>query len=384
MKVRIQAPDQYFFGQDIFDYFVAEYQWRTNYNATPNIVYGEPEKDAVNIAFVSMPNHISSDLDQADIIILDNIDEAFGRGTQALYDIFDAYPNSYLSCNSYLHPDHVYFDKLKGRIINTMIAWTYHRRYYTEPVFASALEFRSRPQDPASMVWINGKNRSWREYLSQLLATRVPELEQHNIIHNQTVTPTAYCWYEDLHDTKFRQWCNQEYANDLINPVPPDTRWPALPSGVNGRHGQLEWQDWFVDAIRKNSVIVFPETTWQNNILAMNEKCLKCFIHLRWAFPFGGARMHQMLEDLGFHTARSLLPRELQAFDQDPDHQRRWQSQCDAVVWLQQNSQVFHTTMAKQMLQQNLVRCIMLSSSAGAQLYSIIEKCHNEKTRYRH
>ena len=384
MKVRIQATDQYFFGQDVFDYFVAEYQWRSDYNATPDIVYGEPEADAVNIAFVSMPEHVDSALTSADIILLDNIDEPFGRGTQALYDIFETYPNSYLSCNSYLAPDHVYFDKVNSRIINTMIAWTYHRRFYTEPAFPSSLEFRSQPTDPASMVWINGKNRSWREYLSQLIAQQIPMLSQHNVIHNQTVTLTAYCWYEDIHDTKFRQWCNQTYANDLVNLVPPDTRWPALPSGVTGRHGQIEWQDRFVDAIRHNAVIVFPETTWQNNVLAMNEKCLKCFLHLRWAMPFGGANMHLMLEQLGFTTARSLLPRELQAFDQELDHLKRWQAQCEAIKWLQQNSQIFHTTMARQMLQENQSRCIMLSSSAGAQLYSIIEQCHNEKTRHRH
>ena len=382
MKVRIQAVDRYFFGQDIFDYFVAEYQWRSDYNATPDIVYGEPEADAVNIAFVSMPDRVDPALKHADIIILDNIDEPLGRGTQTLYDIFDNHLNSYLSCNTYLHPSHVYYNKLHTRIINTMIAWTYHRRFYIEPAFPSSLEFRKQPTNAASMVWINGKNRSWREYLSQLIAQQVPSLPQHNIIHNQTITSTPYCWYEDLHDTKFRQWCNHTYANDVWNTKPPETLWPDLPSGVNGRHGKIEWPDRFIDAIRDNAVIVFPETTWQNNVLAMNEKCLKCFLHQRWAFPFGGANIHEMLHNLGFQTARSLLPRELQAFDQEFDHIKRWTQQCKALTWLQENSQVFHTVMARQMLQDNQVRCIILSSSAGSQLYSIIEKCHNEKTRY--
>ena len=376
MKIRIQAEHGYYFGQDVLDYFVAEYQWRANYNASPDIQYGEPDPSAVNIAFVSMPEHIDSRLDQSDIILLDNVDEAFGRGTQALYDIFDIYPQSYLACNSYLHKSHHYYAKFNNRILNTMIAWSYHRRFYTEPAFPTSLEYRSRPKDAASMIYINGRNRSWREYITRLLKQNVSRLPHHNVMHNDTVTSTKFCWFEDPYDTVFREKCNTTLANDVINANPPENQWPPLPAGVSGRFGQIEFQDRFIDAFRNNAVIVFPETTWQNNILALNEKCLRCFMHQRWAMPFGGANMHSMLQDIGFYTAWYLLPPELQLFDKELDHEQRWAKQCAALNWLLDNPEVFNTTMARTILLDNHVQSVVHSSSAGHKLYEIIDQHH--------
>jgi hypothetical protein len=186
------------------------------------------------------------------------------------------------------------------------------------------------------------------------------------------VSETKFVWYEDSYDTQAREYFNTQYCNHQTNSEPPEQRWPSLPMGVAGRFGQLEFYDRFFPAFRQHHVIVYPESTWQNNILSLNEKSLRCFLHQRWAMPFGGANMHALFQQQGLATAWVLLPPELAVFDQCLDHVQRWQQQCTALNWLLDHPEVFDSEFAQMTLMSNRAQCIVLSSPAGAQLYNII------------
>jgi hypothetical protein len=378
MKVRIQAPKRDLFGQDIFDYLIAEFQWQHDYELTPDVAYGEPSADAFNILFISMPESQDWPVLDFDLVVLDNADEAFGRGTEAIYHMLDKHSNCVLACNSVLHPQHAAHAGIGTRIVNTMISWNYHRRYYIEPMYACSLEFAMPTPVTGSMIYINGRNRSWREHIRRMLIQHVPRLTQHNEIQNNVTSDTKFCWHEDEYDTAFRIQCNDLYTNRKHNDHPPEQRWPQLPAGINGRFGHIHFYDRFFSSFRNHAVIVYPESTWQNNILSFTEKSLKCFMHGRWAMPFGGANLHALFESSGFHTARCLLPESLQQFDSILDHDQRYQAQCQALNWLLDNPDVFHSDHAQRVLVDNQARTVVISSVAGRTLLKII----HEKTRH--
>ena len=377
-RIRVTTDKSDYVGLEIFDYLLAYSQWHSDYNHTLDIELGDPTPQAFNIAFVSMPQTALHDLDHFDIVILDNADEAFGRGTEHLYHALFQFDNSYLACNSILHPEHPQYAKLNPRIITSMICWHQHRRTYIDPVYAPSYEFNMEAHNVGSLVYINGRNRSWRECITQLLQQHAPEVPHHNIINNSVVSETKFSWHEDQYDTAMRIQCNDSLVNQKHNNLPPDQRWPALPAGVRSRFGEVEFHDRFFDAFRHNAVIVYPESTWQNNVLSLTEKSLRCFLHQRWAMPFGGANIHALFRNQGFETAWSLLPKGLQQFDQCLDHKQRWQQQAQAVQWLAEHPEVFDSDHARNVLLQNKAQCIVWSSPAGKQLWNIIY----EKTRY--
>ena len=376
--IRVTTDKTDYVGLEIFDYLVAYSQWHNDYNHIIDISLGDPEPHAFNIAFVSMPQTDLLDLDHFDMVILDNADEAFGRGTEHLYQALFQHHNTYLACNSVLHPYHSQYNKLHKRIITTMIHWNYHRRTYIDPVYAPSYEYNMSSPAAGSIIYINGRNRSWREYITQLLQQHASRVPHHNQINNAVVSETKFAWHEDQHDTAMRIWCNDYLVNNKHNSEPPEQRWPALPAGVASRFGTVQFYDRFFDAFRHNAVIVYPESTWQNNVLSLTEKSMRCFLHQRWAMPFGGANIHALFRSQGFETAWSLLPQRLQQFDQCLDHKQRWQQQALAIDWLAEHPEVFDSDRARNILLQNKAQCIVWSSPAGKQLWDII----NEKTRH--
>ena len=374
ISVSVTADRQDYFGQEIFDLFLAESQWRSDYNHSPRVIYQAPNPKTVNILFLSMPNTVPDNIESYDLVLLDNADEAFGRGTETMYEMLYKHANCYLVCNSVLHPEHFRYNQLNKKIITTMLHWNYHRRAYIEPMFATSREYQNPAPLPASMIYINGRNRSWREHITRTLQQEVPRLQHHNIIHNQSVSETKFVWYEDSFDTQAREYFNHMYCNNLTNQEPPEQRWPGLPQGMNGRFGELAFYDRFFPAFRQHHVIVYPESTWQNNILSFNEKSLRCFLHQRWAMPFGGANMHALFKQQGLATAWTLLPTELARFDQCLDHVQRWQLQSAAINWLLDHPEVFDSQSAQNTLIANRAQCIVLSSPAGQQLYELVHE----------
>jgi len=382
MNICIDTPQRDYLGLEVFDYLVGYWQYVTGYQQTPVITFGPIEPNKYNILFLSStidPNNdesgmstiqYPSNVDQYDLIALDNGDEPFGVGDRMLYNILDTVPHARLLCNSILPADHPY----KNRIINTSINWGHHRRYYVESVFPQSYELDDIYKPLTGMIYVNGRNRSVREFLTGVLQEHVPDMPHHNDLHNGIVDSIGQYFHETAEDTKFREWTNGSYANNKMNPMPPPKRWPPLPAGVEGRYGATFFEDRIIDVVRNNQTIVYPETTWQNGQIALTEKPLRCFINRKFSMPVGGAYTHQLYNDIGFKTVWHLLPPEHQKFDSILDHQARYVQQAKAIQWLWQNPEIFKSDLAEKILIDNQVRCMLISSQAGRELYNIINE----------
>lgn len=366
-NITVAVDHRDYLGLEVFDYLVGYSQWITDYQTTPNIQFGPPAADSYNILFLSLPDSIPNDLDQYDLVLLDNTDEPFGRFTSTMLEIMDQVPQAKLLCNAILPNAHSW----RHRIVSTCIMWELHRRYYTMSAYPQRYEFMNSTPEPG-IIYINGKNRTVREHLTQTLHQYAPRVQHHNDIHQGTVFDTEPNWFESTQDTEFRIWADQTYANNATNQNPPDLRWPPLPAGVAGRFGATLWEDRFLDAFRHNSIIVYPETTWTNQQLSLNEKSLKCFLHKKLPMMVGGAHTHQMYNEIGFGTAWNLLPPELQKFDDMLDHRQRYLHQALAIDWLSKNLDIEQSSLAQTLLIKNQARSIVYSSTAGQQLYEII------------
>lgn len=372
MKIQVTVDRRDYLAIEVLDYLVGYWQYQSDYTQTPNIAFGPPQSDCYNILFLSMPETIPWDLDQFNLVLVDNTDEPFGRGTQAMYDIVEQVPHARLLCNAILPQNHAWQD----RVISTCIMWEQHRRFYIESVYPARYEVFTKNTNTKKIVYINGRNRTTREYWTRLIQGVAPQIPHHNVLHNGTCSETSFCFRESAADTEFRIWVNQMYANDLHNNDPAD-QWPELPSGVEGRYGSTDFGDHFIDAFRQHRVIVYHESQWQNDQLSLNEKSLKCFMHRKWAFPVAGASTHRMYGQLGFVTAWQLLPPEHQEFDDIEDHRQRYQQQAQAVKWLYDNfPDVILTDRANQLLVDNQARCMLVSSQAGMELFNIINETH--------
>ena len=382
MNICIDTPHRDRLGLEVFDYLVGYWQYVTRYQQTPVITFGSPGPGKYNILFLTTaidPHNedlgmstvqYPDNLDQYDLITLDNADEPFGVGDRMLYNILDTVPHARLLCNSILLDTHPY----KNRIINTSVAWTHHRRYYIESVFPQSYELHDIYKPTTGMIYINGQNRSVREFLTRVLQEHVPDMPHHNDLHNGIVDSIGQYFHETVEDTKFREWANDTYANDIINPMPPLKRWPPLPAGVDGRYGTTFFEDRIIDSVRNNQTIVYPENIWQNNQISLTEKPLRCFINRKFPMPVGGAHAHQLFTTIGFKTAWHLLPPEHQQFDNILDHKERYVQQAKAIQWLWDHPEVFKTYFAEKILIDNQVRCMLISSQAGRELYNIINE----------
>jgi hypothetical protein len=69
-----------------------------------------------------------------------------------------------------------------------------------------------------------------------------------------------------------------------------------------------------------------------------------------------------------------LLPLEHQEFDSILNHQERYVQQAKAIQWLWQNPEIFRSDLADKILIDNQVRCMLISSQAGRELYDIINE----------
>jgi hypothetical protein len=370
VNICVDTERQDYLGPEVFDYLVGYWQYASDYQLTPTVIFSKPQANSYNVLFLYMPEVMPDNIDQYDLVLLDNGDEPFEYGTDVLYQLLTTVPYAKFLCNSLL-PD---WHPLKSKIITTNIMWEKHRRYYTESVFPQRYEFTNTNQHLDPIIYINGRNRSVREHWTRTLLSRADKVPHHNELHFGAVSTIYQCQYETTEDTDFRVWANSTYANDVINMLPPEDRWPPLPAGVAGRYGATLLEDRFIDAFRKHRTIVYPERTWLNHQVSLTEKSLKCFLHRKFPMPVSGAGVHQFYNKLGFKTAWNLLPPELQAFDDIKNHIDRYQKQAQAVNWLYDHSEIMFSEQAKSMLVDNQAQCMLTSSQAGQELYNIINE----------
>lgn len=308
----------------------------------------------VNVLCLYMPDDISHiPLEKYDVILVNNAIEPLLVATPMITKLLEL-DHCYFLCNSLVTDDHAWKDKIiwyPANIMHCRSTWTRH--FY--PQYYENTKFSELPRDK-NLVFINGAVRSWRHYINELIrasSANIPiTTNLGTVIHE-----TNDSFFESTEDREFRIWVNNQYEDILVRNHDSDIYDDDLISvGINDKFGSFQPCYCLMPEYYTHHCVIFPETTWQNNELAITEKSLKCFYAGSFAWPVGGSNLNKMYNDLGFYTAWNLLPDHLKVFDNIVDHRDRYSKMIDALTWLDKNPQVFTEPWAKDMLQSNKLR----------------------------
>jgi hypothetical protein len=338
-------------GFQIFDAWYGLLQsLMPNYESPVEIHVNAPHlSEDFNILCDYMPNDYSEQqLAKYDLIFFCNGGEPLTVSTKTMGNLIDR-ENVYLITNTYLTESH----PLKHKAI-----WFPHniqtcRDYWTRHFYPQYYEnIKNRSIDrKAGLVAINGAVRTNRHYFFKLLEQQIP-----NILRLSNIGTTIHklndARWESVEDTQFREWVNDCYQDNSI--PEPDHYYDLCPKiGIDGKFGKIAPGYFIMSEYFEYACVIFPESTWQNNELAITEKALKCFYTGSLPFPIGGANVNQLYNDIGFYTAWNLLPDNLKQFDQITDHVTRYQQAVVAVDWLNSNYAVFKSDQARSLINQN-------------------------------
>ena len=345
-------------GTQIFDILYAYRQSLNNqqglaskYSSDWLITIGEVDTTAdLNILFDHMPD-TSTDLDSYDLVFLCNNGEPLRVATPCIAELVKL-DKVYLVANSYLDQSHPLFNKVIWFTHNFNTCKDYWTRYFYPQRFENLQ--RSKHARLGNIIAINGLNRANRHHFFKMLKEQCPELPMICNI-GETVTKLLDSQWESVEDQQFRDSVNNHYVNKIpsARQVSDNYYSNIITVGINNKFGDIPPGYFIMPAYFEYACVVFPETTWQNNDLAITEKALKCFYARSLPFPIGGARTNQLYNELEFFTAWNLLPEELKQFDNVLDHNQRYHLAAQAVDWLYKNPQVFQSDLAKTMVEHN-------------------------------
>lgn len=350
-------------GLQVFDYLYAwdQYQQaKNNYKSTLTIKHNIDGSEDVKILFAYMPRSLNQySLSNYDLILLCNGSEPMEICHPAMLDACRNNPNVYILSNSITNTQLSLHHKIIQYSHNIPLC----HDYWTRPFYPQFFDRRDTPRTGSVFV-VNGENRSYRHYAVELIKKSVPEVKiKSSISDNITATKANYMSEED------RIFC--EFVNSSY-PISQYTSWyyrNRVQIGVDEKFGSIAPGYFFIDEYYQNKVIVFPETSWINNELSITEKGLKCFMTGCLPMPMAGANVNKLYNKLGYTTAWNLLPTELQLFDAELDHVKRYQGLATAVAWLHHNPTVLDSNEYHQMTQNNYVN--FLSGGNGTDLTAL-------------
>jgi hypothetical protein len=342
-------------GMQIFDAWYAFLQSLNsdNYCAPLEITIDAPyQVGDLNILYDNMPvNFLAQNLTKYDFIFFCNSVEPLEVATKTMVDLLDQ-NNVYLLTNSYLTESHPLFHKVIWFPINLIMCRDYWTRHFY-PQYYENIKNRSINRKE-ELIAINGSVRTNRHYFFTLLQQHVPDIPQWSRI-STVVHKLNDAHWESTEDTQFRNWVNERYQDTSI-PQPDHYYDSSVTIGIDGRFGQVVPGYFVMPEYFEYSCVIFPESTWQNNELAMTEKALKCFYAGSLPFPIAGANVNQLYNKIGFYTAWNLLPKDMQMFDSILDHKIRYQQAAKAIQWLKNNAEVFGGPLFKEMTDANKIK----------------------------
>lgn len=340
-------------GHQIVDcgYAYLQSQHTDYHSSTLYQISDDYDQSATNVLCEYFPNSINDgDVDRYDLILFCNGVESSAVATACMIDIVRSTPHAYVIANTYMSDDHPWRDRFiwfPGYTMECRNVWSKH--FY--PHFFENHRLRELTRDQ-SIIYINGKNTSWRYHFQTLLAQTCPDIHQRNTIDSYT-NETLQSFTESEQDREFRTWVNHQYRHSISNSSDNDYYRQSPGIGINHKFGTVSLGFQILPEYYQYQCVVFPETQWQNDELAITEKSLKCFYAGSWAWPVGGRYLNHLYRELGYYTAWNLLPTELQSFDLEPDHRVRYQQQVLALKWLSQNLNCMENESALMMLQSN-------------------------------
>lgn len=316
-----------------------------NYQSDVELEIGPPEDHAINIAFSSMPKKEFCDFSKYDLILFDNAGEPLEVSTPYIADQLRRFPNTYFLTGAFVDPPHQLSNKIISFNHNIRLFHDCITRGFYPQYFDRADTQLSRTND---LCYINGSNRSNRQYMMDLLSTN-------NNIHiksslGKEITEIGECQFEDQHDNTFRHFANGLYQIAFHKDYYHTN---GISIGIGQSHGQVSRAYFMLDEYYKFGCVLFPESQWINNQHFMTEKIFKCFVAGTIPWPIAGANLHKMYNHHGYRTAWNLLPPEHQLFDEELDHARRYQMIATAAEWLSNNKHVLSSDLAKEIIQTN-------------------------------
>jgi hypothetical protein len=343
-------------GLQIFDSLYAWDQSRSTVPAMKSTLQIKESIDGdedLKIFFSYMPEDLDGyNLDNYDIIIFCNGGESLDIATGVIADNIHR-ANAYFLTNSYVGPTH----QLKEKVICYIPSIPLCRDYWNRPFYPQMYmhsKFKQLPRDQF-MIGINGQNKSWRVQAFEFMQQAVPDLYVRSSLDpTGAIMALTGAIFKTDEDEQYRNYVNKKYNAVMRDPDSPDPYYDnSVTIGVEDRFGKVPPGYFMLEEYYRYKCIIFPQRMWMNDEVAMTEKELKCFYAKTMPFIFGGGNTSTLMSELGWYTAWDLLPKELQEYDTDFNHERRYQRQAQALAWLHHHPEVFDSTECQTMIQHN-------------------------------
>lgn len=305
----------------------------------------------VNVYLDYMPNQTENH-EHFDLVLYSNGCEPLTVSTTTIAQDL-AKDKYYLICNSLLTEDHPCAEKVIWFPANLLVCKDLWTRYFMPHFFHNA--GLTSTQRTNSIIFVNGCNRSWRHHVLTLLAAQNSSIKIHSTI-SSVVHETLDSQFESEHDAGFRHEINQRYAAMIVRNQ-QTSYYDTLPRcGINNKFGSWPPGYTIMPLYYQNGVVVFPESTWQNNEVAITEKIMKCWFSGSIPWPVGGSKINQLYNTLGFGTAWNLLPEKFQNYDDEQDHFVRYEKMVSAIAWLERNQHALQSESASKIRESNRAR----------------------------
>jgi hypothetical protein len=316
----------------------------------------EKSQDKINVLFIDMPEYSKIRLEQYDMVLFSNADEPLIVANTYIVENLSN-PNCYLIANSILHETHPLYQSVISSCYD-LYKCTQYWRTPQYPQYYTNAENSMLPRTE-SMLFINGANRSWRHHIAQLLSEASVKIPIHSTI-SQIIHETDDAPWESKEDFAFRCNVNDMYpltrnqkTSYYDDSVKVGFATNYIIEGAENNVSMVPPGYFIMPEYFKYQCIIFPETTWQNNELAMTEKSLKCFYSKSIPWPIGGANLNKLYNQIGFKTAWNLLPEHLQAYDDELDHFKRHKQTVESIKWMYRHSDILTSKDAELIRLQN-------------------------------
>lgn len=352
MKIRIDVVNssEHTISVQLFDRWYAYKQSQDaeseKFKTNVQIEFGSPEPSAINIALGYMPQSDFLDFESYDFVFFDNAGEPLETATEYIAQTL-GHDKTYFVCGAFLSDDH----PLKAKIIpyNHNIRLVHDcmtRGFYPQYYHRSSCNYEPNK----NMIFINGANRSWRRYFIDCMLSAGVAIDIKSSL-GDSLFETAQCAFEDPYDLSFRQKLVNLYPNATVQDY--DYYAKSVKVGIDEKFGEVPIGYFLMKEYYQYHCVVFPETAWINHQHNATEKIYKCCVAGTVPFPISGAKIHQLYNAHGYQTAWNLLPTSLQKFDDELDHDKRYQLIVQAISWLADNPDIWQSDAAVQLRQHN-------------------------------
>ena len=317
---------------------------------------GVREPNTVYILFSNMPEELTVNTEDYDLVLFSNSDEPLTVATDVIVQHLHK-PNCHLISNSFLTEDHTLYKSVIPCSHDLFLS----NHYWTNPAYPQYHTHRTVASDiVGNFVFVNGENRSWRQHFMTLLIDALPDVKMLSNV-SDVVNETNEAAWESQEDRVFRQQVNAQYNaiplytsdHQHLHDIEVGLSIDLSIEGIDS-HTSMIYPGYFIlPEFYQYKCVTFPETQWQNNEVALTEKLLKCAFAKSIPWPVGGSNINKLYNQLGFKTAWNLLPEEHQQWDSILDHDVRYRKQILAMKWLHSNTQVLYSSEAEQLIKHN-------------------------------